>query len=159
MKFSEDITELLFLLNEFNVKYLIVGGEAVIFYGVIRLTGDIDIFYEISKKNVHNLFNALNKFWNYSIPGIKDTSVFFNEGTIVQFGFPPNRIDLINKIDGIDFEKCWSHRKVVQYQFNNNKIDLFYISLEDLIKNKEASGRIKDLLDVENLEKLLNLKN
>lgn len=156
MKFSEDITELLFLLNEFNVKYLIVGGEAVIFYGVIRLTGVIDIFYEISNENVLNLFNALNKFWYYNIPGIKDNSVFFNEGIIVQFGFPPNRIDLINTIEGIDFEKCWINRKVVQHLFNNNNFNLFYISLEDLIKNKKASGRIKDLLDVENLKKLLN---
>jgi hypothetical protein len=68
--FSKDIVEFLFLLNKNKVNYLIVGGEAVIYYGHARLTGDKDIFYGSDKENCIRLFEALSKFWHDDIPGI-----------------------------------------------------------------------------------------
>ncbi len=92
--FSEDIIEFLYLLFKYEVNYLIVGGEAVIYYGHARLTGDIDIFYKRDNKNILKLFNALNEFWNNDIPGLNHQKELMQEGVIFQFGVPPNRIDL-----------------------------------------------------------------
>ncbi len=155
MKFSEDIAEFLFLLNKNSVEYLIVGGEAVIFYGYSRLTGDIDIFYNNTEKNVKLLFFTLNEFWNNNIPGITNYDILLKNDTILQFGFPPNRLDLINSIDGIGFEECWKNKFSVEYEIKNRLVLLNYISIKDLIKNKKASGRNKDLADIEYLEKIL----
>src|SRR5690625_2682985 len=70
--FSEDIEEFLQLLHKHAVRYMIVGGEAVIYYGHPRLTGDVDIFYGLSIENINRLYNALLEFWNGDIPGIKE---------------------------------------------------------------------------------------
>ncbi len=105
--FSEDITEFIQLLAEFEVKYLIVGGGAVIYYGHSRLTGDIDIFYDAEISNANKRYNALKKFWNGSVPGISSPDDFMKPGNIIQFGVVSNRIDLINKIDAVDFNTAW----------------------------------------------------
>ena len=93
--FSNDIREFLFLLTKYSVKYVILGGEAVIYYRYARLTGDVDIFFGNTEKNVEKLFMALKEFWNNSIPGIKDKEELKEQGVIIQFGVPPNRIDLL----------------------------------------------------------------
>lgn len=155
MNFSDDTTEFLFLLNKNSVEYLIVGGEAVIFYGYPRLTGDIDVFYNNTEKNAKQLFSTLLEFWNNNIPGITNYEILLKKDSIIQFGFPPNRLDLINSIDGIEFEECWENRHSIEYNINNKLVLINYISINDLIKNKKASGRNKDLADVEYLEKIL----
>jgi hypothetical protein len=70
--FSDDVLDFLHLLSKYWVKYLIVGDEAVIFYGYVRLTGDIDFFYDRSEDNIDKLFSALSEFWNNDIPGISE---------------------------------------------------------------------------------------
>ena len=97
--FSEDVCEFLSLLARQEVRYLIVGGEAVIYYGHARLTGDIDIFYERTAENVRRLHAALNEFWLNDIPGIEGEDELMEKGTIFQFGVPPNRIDLISDLE------------------------------------------------------------
>ena len=87
--FSRDSKEFLGLLMKHKVRYMIVGGEAVIFYGYARLTGDIDIFYEISKSNAVRLYDALNEFWAGKIPGIESAKDLTNKGVVLQFGAPP----------------------------------------------------------------------
>jgi len=72
--FSPDIRLFLSLLHEHGVRYVIVGGEAVIFYGYARLTGDIDIFYSCDKENAARLFVALAEFWDDNIPGVASAS-------------------------------------------------------------------------------------
>ena len=101
--FSEDVSGFLLALAKHDVRYMVVGGEAVIYYGHARLTGDIDIFYENSKENVGGLYAALNDFWAGDIPGIADQKELMQDGMIFQFGVPPNRMDLINEIEGVGF--------------------------------------------------------
>lgn len=102
--FSSDILELLDLLYRKKVEYLIVGGEAVIYYGYPRLTGDIDLFYRNSDKNTKKLFNVLLDFWDGDIPGIKEKAGLAQPGYVIQFGVPPNRIDFLNEIEGVMLE-------------------------------------------------------
>lgn len=155
MIYSEDASELLSLLYKFKVKYLIVGGEAVIHYGHARLTGDIDLFFDSSEDNTSKLYNCLNDFWSGDVPGINSAKELKREGIIIQFGVPPNRIDLMNLIDGVEFSKAWVEREPSQYEYHGEKFEIYYISLKHLIENKKFSGRHKDM---EDLEYLTNVK-
>jgi len=152
--FSSDIHEFISLLSKYSVKYVIVGGEAVIYYGHARLTGDLDLFYEASSENAGRLFTALTDFWGGEIPGIKAPEEFLNIGTIIQFGVPPNRIDLINSIEDVSFAEAWASRTAEKIESQDKKYPVYYIGLEKLIKNKRAMGRHKDLDDLEYLEKV-----
>jgi len=152
--FTEDITEFLLLLFKHKVKYLIVGGEAVLFHGHSRLTGDIDIFYENSNENVDKLFNVLLEFWNNEIPGIKEKSELKEPGIIIQFGLPPNRIDLMNQIEGVNFSEAYNNKIIINTLLNNQNAEIYYIGLKELIKNKKAMSRPKDIDDLQYLQKL-----
>ena len=155
--FSPDIFDFLNVLNKHKVKFVIVGGEAVIYYGYARLTGDIDLFYDNSNENIENLWKALIEFWDNDIPIIKSKDEFKKRGTIIQFGLPPNRIDLINSIEGVEFSEVWENCKIEQLDLENKQyIDIYIIGLKQLIKNKRASGRYKDLEDLEYLTSINN---
>ncbi len=150
--FSPDTLEFLRLLALNKVQYVIVGGEAVIYYGYARLTGDVDFFYESTSGNSQRLFNALHEFWEGNIPGVKSFIELQSEGTILQFGQPPNRIDLINRIDGVTFDEAWKSRIENEIEWENQRISVFYIGLSELIKNKESIRRGKDLEDLKYLK-------
>ncbi len=152
--FSKDVQEFIKCLAEFNVRYVIVGGEAVIYYGFARLTGDIDFFYEPQPKNVKNLYAALNKFWNGEIPGIESKKDFMEVGTIIQFGVPPNRIDLINSITDVTFDEAWRKRVSEKIGIEGRIYSVYFIGLNELIKNKKAIKRYKDLEDIKYLGKV-----
>lgn len=94
--FSDDILEFLGLLHKNDVKYIIIGGEAVIYYGFARLTGDIDLFYERTPKNIEKLYNVLVQFWNGQIPGLGNQQELLDQDAVFQFGVPPNRLDLLS---------------------------------------------------------------
>ena len=147
--FSEDVCEFIRLLCQHTVKFLIVGGEAVIFYGHIRFTGDVDFFFDSSRDNVVRLHAALNEFWEGSIPGIVDFRELTEAGKIVQFGLPPHRID------GVTFGDAWANRKAVTMDPGSRPIRFHYIGLEDLARNKEVSGRPKDEEDLKFLRRAL----
>jgi hypothetical protein len=119
---SSDILELISLLNRHRVRYLLVGGEAVISYGHIRLTGDVDFFYEASVANAENLHAALADFWGPEIPGVADAADLLQEGQIIQFGMPPNRIDSINRIDGVEFDDAWPTRTVAEIDVIDGRV-------------------------------------
>src|SRR4030042_3756428 len=106
--FSPDVQEFLRLLYKHEVKYLLVGGEAVIYYGYARLTGDVDFYYKCDTENASKLFSALSEFWGGNIPETETFEELTQVGLILQFGVPPNRIDLINSIDGGEFDKAWN---------------------------------------------------
>lgn len=152
--FSPDILEFIRLLSIHKVRYLIVGGEAVIYYGHARLTGDIDIFYDRTKENTEALYAALKVFWEGKIPGVENHTEFLKKGTIIQFGRPPNRIDLINDISGVIFEEAWPNRMLEEVEIKDQKYFVCYIGLEDLIKNKRNAKRYKDLEDLKYLTAL-----
>ncbi|MBZ0183210.1 MAG: nucleotidyltransferase [Melioribacteraceae bacterium] len=155
--FSPDIFDFLNVLTKHKVKFVIVGGEAVIYYGYARLTGDIDLFYDNSNENIENLWSALLEFWDNDIPIIKSKDEFYKKGTVIQFGLPPNRIDLINTIEGVEFSEVWENCKIEQLALENEQyIDIYIIGLNQLIKNKKASGRYKDLEDLEYLTSINN---
>lgn len=152
--FSSDIIEFLLLLNKYKVKYLIVGGEAVIYYGHARLTGDIDIFYNRGKENCLKLFKALSEFWDADIPGVIKKEELQKKGVIFQFGVPPNRIDLINAIENVKFEEAWQNKEQVKISNKREEFKIFYIGLNELIKNKKAISRYKDKEDLKFLNEL-----
>ena len=156
--FSKDIVDFFFLLSKYKVKYVIVGGEAVIYYGHARLTGDIDIFYGISKENIEKLFQMLNDFWDSDIPGVKKIEELMNSGEVFQFGVPPNRIDLLNSIENVEFEEAWNNRKEDKINLSDTDINIYYIGLRELIKNKESLNRYRDKDDLIFLKKIQNQK-
>lgn len=151
--FSKDIKDLLRLLHFHKVKYVIVGGEAVIYYGYPRLTGDVDFFYQRVNENVKRLYKALLEFWDEDIPGIQNSEEFTQKGVVVQFGVPPNRIDLLNTIDGVSFDDVWTNRTVEKIRVGGDNIPVYYIGKQELIRNKEAIGRHKDRDDLKYLKK------
>ena len=155
--FSKDVQDFLRLLAAHGVKYLIVGGEAVIYYGHARLTGDVDFFFEPSRKNVVKLYKVLKDFWSGDIPGIKASGELMEEGLILQFGVLPNRIDLINQISGVSFREAWKNKLEWSIQSGGEEVPIYFIGLDELIKNKKAIGRPKDLEDLKYLQKQKNL--
>jgi len=146
--FPQDFLDMFVLLQKHGVRFLIVGAEAVIYHGFARLTGDIDLFYEPSLKNCRALFAALREFWSGDVPGIGSAEHLARKGMIIQFGYPPNRIDLLNTISGVTFSEAWKDRISENLLIQGQKIDIRYIGLAALIKNKKAVGRPKDLEDL-----------
>ncbi|HGY11488.1 MAG TPA: hypothetical protein ENK36_03905 [Desulfobacterales bacterium] len=120
------------MLNVYGVRYVIVGGEAVIYYGYARLTGDVDFFYEPTTANVTCLYNALLDFWEGKIPGVKCSAELQTKGTIFQFGVPLNRIDLINSLDAVSFEEAWESRKEEMSQNNGKGYGKMLYSPDDI---------------------------
>jgi hypothetical protein len=147
--FSPDTADFLRLLHEHGVRYLVVGGEAVIFYGHARLTGDVDVFYDLEGDNPQRLWEALLEFWEGNVPGLEGAAELAEEGLILQFGLPPNRIDLINTIDAVRFADAWPRRTVVEVKSDEGSFPINYLGLQELIRNKEAAARPKDLEDLE----------
>jgi hypothetical protein len=153
--FSPDVRDFLRLLQVHAVRFVIIGGEAVIFYGHIRVTGDIDVFYDHAPDNAARMYAALSDFWAGSIPQIDDPSELESPGVVFQFGVPPNRIDLINQIDGVDFLSAWSGRTEVELNSEGGPVRFSFIGLPELIRNKRSSGRPKDLDDLPFLQAAL----
>jgi len=149
--FSDDILEFLRLLYEKNVKYLIIGGEAVIYYGFARLTGDIDLFYERTPENIEKLYRTLLQFWGGSIPGLENPQELLEPDAVFQFGVPPNRLDLLNDIEAITFDQAWKDKTVESVRIDHKNIRIYFISLNHLIENKQKVARPKDLEDLKYL--------
>jgi hypothetical protein len=145
---SQDFKELLQLLNANDVRYLVVGGYAVTFHGYPRFTKDIDIWVEMSERNAAQLFKALDEFGFGSV-GLKPED-FLVPDNIVQLGYPPNRVDLLTTVPGVDFARCYKTKVRVKI---DDDLTANFIDLENLKKNKKASGRAQDLADLENLGK------
>ena len=146
MVLNKDFREFIQLLNSHKIKYLVVGGYAVTMHGYPRYTADIDIWFCIDKSNAEKLIEALRDFGFGSLD-IKIND-FLNPNKVIQLGYPPNRIDLLTSISGVEFDECYPKR--VNTDIAGIQID--FIDLESLKKNKKATGRHKDLNDLENLE-------
>lgn len=141
----EDFKEFLKLLNENGVEYLLVGGYAVGYHGYARATADIDIWIGVSPENAEKTVRVFREF-GMSDPALTP-GLFLQRGKIVRMGVPPTRIEVLNDIDGVDFAECYAAREDVQI----DEQSLHLISLKHLRQNKLASGRLKDLADVEHL--------
>jgi hypothetical protein len=146
--FSRDTQDLIRRLSDHKVRYLVVGGMAVIYHGYARLTGDVDFFYEPTKANSIRLFRALLEFWDGSIPFINSPADLLEKGAIIQFGTRPNRIDFMNSITGVTFKEAWAGRIKETIQTRDGGYPLSIIGIVALEKNKRALGRHKDLDDL-----------
>ena len=142
MSVSKDFEELFACLNAHRVRALIVGAYAVAFHGKPRFTKDIDILVEPASENAERLVAALADFGFGSV-GLS-VNDFEEPGRIVQLGYPPNRIDLITAIDGVDFDSAWRGRVAGRY----GSAEVFYLGRDELIRNKLASGRPQDQVDL-----------
>jgi predicted nucleotidyltransferase len=147
MELSNDFREFIELLNANKVKYLVVGGYAVGYYGNPRYTKDIDLWILMQKDNAQHLILAIKQFGFESLGLTEDD--FLDAENIIQLGYPPNRIDLLTDIAGVDFESCFDSRNIIEFE----GVEMNFISLDDLIKNKIAAGRLQDLADVEKLKR------
>ena len=134
-------------MNRNRVRYLVVGGYAYAVYAEPRYTKDLDIFFERSPKNAEYIQSALKEFGMESLE--LRANDFIKPGRVIQIGYAPLRIDLINEIDGVSFGNVWENKIKAKY----GQQSIFVIGKADLIKNKKASGREQDLLDAKNLEK------
>jgi hypothetical protein len=146
MDLNPDFKEFIQLLNVHNVRYLVVGGYAVAFHGYPRNTKDIDIWLWLDAANVEHLLRALADFGFASL-GL-NAADFLEPDQIIQLGYPPARIDLLTTVPGVDFEDCYRARLEVQV----GEVTVNLIDLENLKRNKRASGRLQDLADLANLE-------
>lgn len=152
--FSKDIREFITLLKKHDVRFLIVGGAAVIFHGYSRYTGDIDFFYDVNENNAKKLLLAIFEFWGGDPPGGLEIDFLMAEGQILQYGLPPHRIDLINRIDGVQFEEAWADRIDESLEIDGTKHRIGVMGKRTLLLNKAASGRDKDKDDLKNLRDL-----
>jgi hypothetical protein len=154
--FSPDVQDLVFALHTHGVRYLLVGGEAVIYHGYTRLTGDVDFWYEATRDNAVRLHAALEEFWDGVIPGIASPEHWTQPNQVTMFGKVPHRVDLLSTIDGVRFPDAWPRRLEEALDLaGSRRVLLPIIGADDLLTNKRAAGRHKDLDDVENLERLL----
>lgn len=140
-----DFRDFLKLLNANRIRYLVVGGYAVAYHGYVRYTGDLDIFVELSRENAERMTRALHEF-GFDLPEVKP-SLFLRRGKIIRMGYEPMRLEILNEIDGVTFEECYQRKQIARV----SGLRINFIALPQLLKNKRASGRQKDLADVEAL--------
>lgn len=143
---TRDFDEFFASLRKHEVRFLVVGAYAVAFHAKPRYTKDIDVFIAPDRENARKLVIALEEF-GFSEAALKIED-FAEEGRIVQLGFPPSRIDLLTSIDGVNFAEAWQGKAEGHY----GSTAVWYIGRAELIRNKRASGRPQDLLDLEWLE-------
>lgn len=139
-----DFKEFLQLLNTRNVEYLVIGGYAVGYYGYPRATGDMDIWIAFNPHNLRATAAALREF-GFAIP--EPAESFLLEGQFIGIGNSPLRIEVLTSISGVSFAECYEARTKDVIE----DVEISVIALPHLRKNKKASGRLKDLNDLQNL--------
>jgi hypothetical protein len=145
---NRDFRDLLDALSAHSVRFLIVGGYAVTFHARPRFTKDLDVWVEPTADNATRTFQSLAAFGApLQMHGVTPQD-FGTVGTIYQIGLPPNRIDILTAVDGLQFAPCWDRR--VKARFGD--VDVAYLAREDLIVNKRTVARPQDLEDVRSLE-------
>lgn len=152
IQIPHDFQEFIQLLNDNEIRYLIVGGYAVAFHGYVRYTCDIDFFVAIDTKTADGMVCVLKQFG--FPPEELSSELFLKEGQILRMGVEPMRLEILNKIDGVDFDACYQHRNELQVE----GLKINFIGMKDLITNKRSTSRNKDKLDALELEKCMHQK-
>ena len=141
---NDDFRDFLALLLEEGVRFLVVGAHALAVHGVPRATGDLDVWIARDAANAARAWRALLRFGApVSAMGVSETDLS-NPGTVVQIGLPPRRIDVLTEITGVDFELAWSGRAVT----SAGGMQVAFLGKAELVANKRATGRPKDLADL-----------
>lgn len=151
MILEKDFEDFIKYLNKHQVEYMVVGGYALAFHGKPRHTGDLDIWINISEINAQKMLNVLNDFGMSSLKLSKED--FLKPGAITQIGYPPLRIDILNEIDGVSFQQAFNNRQ----SLDEGKLTIWYIGRDDLIKNKQSSGRKQDIADIREMKKEIKI--
>ena len=137
----DDFLEFISILSKNGVDFVIVGAHALGFHGIPRYTGDIDILIYPSSENARKVLKAVNDFFGSTL-GLTEQDILDDD--TIQFGRPPLRIDLLKKITGVSIGEIWRTKEKGTF----GEIKVFYLSRDMMIKNKRATGRDKDALDV-----------
>ena len=140
-----DFKEFLRSLNEKKVEYLLIGGYAVGYYGYVRATADMDVWIACNADNAARIVKALQEF-GFTLPE-STREVFLRPDSVARMGLPPFRIEVLTTISGVTFDEGYSERVVDTI----DGVEVPIISLRHLKINKRASGRLKDLSDLEHL--------
>lgn len=143
---NQDFKEFIQSLNDNEARYLVVGRYAVALHGYPRYTKDMDIWVEMTAENATKITKALEQF-GFSSLGL-NASDFTVPDQMLQLGYPPGRIDILTTLSGVEFSECYPSRTIVEV----DGASVNFIDLENLRKNKKATGRHQDLADLENLE-------
>ncbi|MDZ4694272.1 MAG: hypothetical protein SGI86_03930 [Deltaproteobacteria bacterium] len=145
---NEDFHDFLVALIEAHVRFVVVGAHALAAHGIPRATGDLDILVEPTVANAHAVVEALLRFGAPVLAHSVTEDDFAKPGTVYQMGLPPRRIDILTSISGLGFESVWQGRLMTEVK----GLSLAFIGRVELIENKRASARPKDLVDVAALE-------
>lgn len=145
MQLPADFKEFLRLLRSHGVEYLLIGGYAVVYYGYPRATGDIDIWIAVHPENARRMVDVVRDF-GFDTPDLSP-EMFLREGKMVRMGNVPLRIEILTAISGVTFEECYADR----LEKTVDGIEVSLLALHHLKRNKRASGRNKDLNDLQNL--------
>ena len=145
IRLPQDFKEFLKLLKEHNVRYLLIGGYAVGFHGYPRATADMDIWVAIHPENASRIVTVLKEF-GFDVPELSP-QLFLKERQIIRMGVPPVKLEISTSISGVEFDACYERR--ITSELDGVEVNL--IGLNDLKTNKKASGRTKDITDLENL--------
>ncbi|MBV6395298.1 MAG: hypothetical protein HFACDABA_00873 [Anaerolineales bacterium] len=140
---NSDFSDLLRIFNDRNVRYLVIGGYAVVQYAEPRFTKDLDVLISTDTKNADAVYHALKEF-GAPLAGLTPKD-FSEEGFFFQMGVPPVRVDVLMGIPGIKFDECWDRRMEVDF----DGLNVIFISKQDLILSKRAAGRPQDLIDAD----------
>jgi hypothetical protein len=143
---NSDFEELLSIFNENSVRYLIVGGHAVMLYTEPRYTNDLDVWIDATAENGERVYRSLLQF-GAPLAGLTAKD-FAEEGSFYQMGIPPVRVDILMSLDGVTFAEVWPNRQ----QSKLGNAQAWFIGRGELIRNKRAVGRHIDLHDAELLE-------
>jgi hypothetical protein len=141
----DDFKEFLKLFNEKRVEYLLIGGYAVGYYGYVRSTADINVWVAPNLENAERCLSAIREFG--FVAADLNAELLLKPTNITRMGTPPFRIEVLTSISGVSFEECYSERVIDDL----DGVEVSLISLEHLKLNKKASGRLKDLTDLEHL--------
>ena len=142
-----DFKEFLKLLNSQRVEYLVIGGYAVGYHGYPRATADIDVWIAINPANAQKVAAVIREFFGAEVQGATP-ELFLQENKIARMGVPPFRIEILTTISGVGFAECYAERIVDAI----DGVEVNLIGLKHLKANKKASGRLKDLNDLEHLD-------
>lgn len=145
---NDDFLDLLQALLTEEAAFLVVGAHALAVHGVPRATGDLDVWVEATSDNARRVRKALERFGAPVSTFGLECADLAAPGNVLQIGVPPRRIDLLTGLSGLDFTTAWSHRVVLRVA----RLDVPFLGREDLLANKRATGRTKDLADIEALE-------
>ena len=145
MDVQPDFRELLALFNKHGVEYLVVGGYALAFHGAPRFTGDIDLLVRPDQQNAARVVDALSEFGFVSL-GLTAND-FTSPNQVIQLGTPPVRVDLLTSLTGVSWKQAVASRVHGSY----GDVPVYIIGREEFIANKRATGRRKDLADLEAL--------